>query len=92
MTPRAQIVSLSAMLPMAIGVATAQAQSYPAKPIRIIIPFPPAGITDLVSNRVRYARVSLGVMSLIAATSMSSRIDSRYAANSSAEPKRVAST
>jgi tripartite-type tricarboxylate transporter receptor subunit TctC len=31
-------------------IATAQAQSYPAKPIRLIIPFPPGGGTDILGR------------------------------------------
>ena len=32
--------------------ALAQAQSYPAKPIRLIIPFPPGGSNDVVGRAV----------------------------------------
>jgi tripartite-type tricarboxylate transporter receptor subunit TctC len=39
------------------GSATAIAQSYPAKPIRFIIPFPPGGPTDLM-GRVAAERLS----------------------------------
>ena len=32
--------------------APASAQSYPSKPIRVIVPFPPAGSTDIVARIV----------------------------------------
>jgi len=35
------------------------AQSYPAKPIRIIVPFPAGGTTDLVACMVSVSRHSL---------------------------------
>ena len=34
------------------GAAQAQAQPWPAKPIRLIVPYPPGGQTDLVSRCV----------------------------------------
>ena len=37
---------------LALAAATAQAQSYPAKPVRLIIPFPPGGSNDLVGRAV----------------------------------------
>ncbi len=35
---------------MSVFVATSNAQSYPAKPIRIIVPYPPGGGTDVVAR------------------------------------------
>lgn len=37
---------------LALAAAIAQAQSYPAKPVRLIIPFPPGGSNDLVGRAV----------------------------------------
>jgi tripartite-type tricarboxylate transporter receptor subunit TctC len=37
---------------LALGAATALAQSYPAKPIRIIVPFPPVGAADILTRTI----------------------------------------
>ena len=34
------------------GVALAQAQDWPARPVRVIVPFPSSGATDLVARVV----------------------------------------
>jgi tripartite-type tricarboxylate transporter receptor subunit TctC len=39
-----------ATLFLTLGITSAFAQSYPAKPIRFIIPFPPGGPTDLMGR------------------------------------------
>ena len=36
----------------ALAAATAHAQAYPAKPVRLIIPFPPGGSNDLVGRAI----------------------------------------
>ena len=37
-------------LALGLGIASANAQSYPVKPIRVIVPFPPGGIADLFAR------------------------------------------
>ena len=47
------VVAGAAFLVMALCLpATAPAQSWPAKPIRVIVPFPPAGGTDVLTRQL----------------------------------------
>ena len=45
-------MKLLAMLAAALLATMAQAQEYPAKPIRFIVPFPPGGSSDLIARAI----------------------------------------
>jgi len=47
---RIQLLVLSIAIVAALPVANAHAQQYPAKPVRVIIPFPPGGPTDIIGR------------------------------------------
>ena len=44
----------SAILLLALFTTTAAAQSYPGKPVRLIIPFPPGGSNDVVGRMIAF--------------------------------------
>jgi len=50
-----QFIRLAVFLPAALVASFAQAQAqYPARPVRLIIPYPPAGTTDYVGREVAH--------------------------------------
>lgn len=59
-------IILSLGLLLSIGLQTVSAQSYPSKPIRLVIPFPPGGGTDLISRELSVAMSKIGGWNLIA--------------------------
>lgn len=52
MNPWLRLVGTSLVAGLAIAAATASAQDYPAKPIRLIVPFPASGATDLLARAI----------------------------------------
>ena len=59
-------ILLSAGLLLSMALQTVAAQSFPTKPIRLVIPFPPGGGTDLISRELGVAMSKTSGWSLIA--------------------------
>jgi len=46
------LVALAALIVHALGINAAVAQSFPARPVTLVVPFPPGGVTDPVARFV----------------------------------------
>ncbi|MDP1534999.1 MAG: tripartite tricarboxylate transporter substrate binding protein, partial [Rubrivivax sp.] len=44
------LARLAGLLALAVGVAAASAQSYPDKPVKLIVPYAPGGFSDVLGR------------------------------------------
>jgi tripartite-type tricarboxylate transporter receptor subunit TctC len=50
---RRRLIAAAAVLPLATnGTATRAQSAYPSRPVRLVVPFPPAGATDILSREL----------------------------------------
>ena len=46
------LASIAIVMALGIGPGNAQAQPYPSKPVRVIVPYPSGGIVDLLARAI----------------------------------------